>query len=177
MRLSLHCHPLSFTSAVNDLWVTYAWLDNGDLWIKYYMEGALDMLNLPERMEPERVDGLWKTTCFELFLREASGPSYCEFNFSPSSCWSAYQFSDYRDGMTNLAMPMPPDIKLDKGDAYVTLEVTLDLSHIWQETDHVAAFSAVIADNCGSKSYWALSHPPGKPDFHHKDGFTHQLKA
>jgi hypothetical protein len=35
--------------------------------------------------------------------------------------------------------------------------------------------SAVIEDTSGRKSYWALAHPPGKPDFHHEDCFAHEL--
>jgi hypothetical protein len=37
--------------------------------------------------------------------------------------------------------------------------------------------SAVIEENSGAKSYWALKHPPGKPDFHHADGFDLTLSA
>ena len=32
--------------------------------------------------------------------------------------------------------------------------------------------SAVIEETNGRKSYWALTHPPGKADFHHVDGFA-----
>jgi hypothetical protein len=32
--------------------------------------------------------------------------------------------------------------------------------------------SALIEDQNGGKSYWALAHPPGKPDFHHADSFA-----
>ena len=35
--------------------------------------------------------------------------------------------------------------------------------------------SAVIEDTSGRKSYWALAHPPGKPDFHHADCFAHEF--
>ena len=35
--------------------------------------------------------------------------------------------------------------------------------------------SAVIEDTSGGKSYWALAHPPGKPDFHHADCFALEL--
>ena len=35
--------------------------------------------------------------------------------------------------------------------------------------------SAVIEDTNGHKSYWALAHPPGKPDFHHADCFAYEL--
>jgi hypothetical protein len=35
--------------------------------------------------------------------------------------------------------------------------------------------SAVIEETNGRKSYWALCHPPGKPDFHHPDCFALEL--
>jgi hypothetical protein len=35
--------------------------------------------------------------------------------------------------------------------------------------------SAVIEETSGRKSYWALAHPPGKPDFHHADCFAYEL--
>jgi hypothetical protein len=37
--------------------------------------------------------------------------------------------------------------------------------------------SAVIEEASSGKSYWALAHPPGKPDFHHADGFACELPA
>jgi hypothetical protein len=39
------------------------------------------------------------------------------------------------------------------------------------------ALAAVIEDHRGQLSYWALEHPVGKPDFHHPDGFTIELRA
>ena len=38
-----------------------------------------------------------------------------------------------------------------------------------------AAFSAVIEETDGTNSYWALAHPPGKPDFHHPSCFDATL--
>ena len=32
-----------------------------------------------------------------------------------------------------------------------------------------------IEEQDGRKSYWALAHPPGKPDFHHPDCFVLDL--
>ena len=36
--------------------------------------------------------------------------------------------------------------------------------------------SAVVEDADGVLSFWALRHPPGKPDFHHTDAFALQLE-
>jgi hypothetical protein len=35
--------------------------------------------------------------------------------------------------------------------------------------------SAVIEETSGHKSYWALAHPPGRPDFHHSDCFVYEF--
>lgn len=37
--------------------------------------------------------------------------------------------------------------------------------------------SMVIEEVCGTKSYWALRHPPGKPDFHHRHCFAIELPS
>jgi hypothetical protein len=34
----------------------------------------------------------------------------------------------------------------------------------------------VIEDADGSLSYWALAHPPGRPDFHHTEAFALDLE-
>ncbi|WP_108809932.1 DOMON-like domain-containing protein [Sphingorhabdus sp. Alg231-15] len=177
MRLDLQCHPLTPVSVVDEISLTYEWHAHESLWLRYHAEGLLHDLDLPAWTEARRADRLWQTTCFELFLQEKSANRYCEFNFSPSSLWAAYQFSNYRDGMKHLQLPKQPDIFLDLSDSHVAIEITLGLPDIWGEVPLNASFSAVIAENSGPKSYWALSHPPGKPDFHHKDCFSHQLKA
>ena len=37
------------------------------------------------------------------------------------------------------------------------------------------ALAAVVEDEHGALSYWALKHPPGRPDFHHPDAFAAEL--
>ena len=55
-------------------------------------------------MEPARTDELWRSTCFELFLRFDDDERYVEFNFSPSTRWAAYAFDGYREGMAELPL-------------------------------------------------------------------------
>jgi hypothetical protein len=40
-----------------------------------------------------------------------------------------------------------------------------------------AGVSAVVEESDGTKSYWALAHPPGDPDFHDEAGFLLELPA
>jgi hypothetical protein len=150
--------------------------DGGKLWLRYHVDCDLDALILPEPLEfPHRENGLWQSTCFELFLRESGALEYLEFNFAPSRNWAAYRFDDYRHGMREWALE-EPEIYLDMSDTHVALEVTLALPDIIT-SQTLAGLSAVIHENGDIKSYWALKHPPGKPDFHHKDCFALRLAA
>lgn len=151
--------------------------NDGKLWVRYHLEGKICDLTLPEPCESGRADCLWQTTCFELFLREEGHPNYTEFNFSPSSRWAAYEFASYRVGMTSLGLSLAPEIGLDASDSHFALEVGLQLPMPWSDSHIVAGFSAIVEGADGAKSYWALAHPPGKPDFHHGDCFALALPA
>jgi hypothetical protein len=63
------------------------------------------------------------------------------------------------------------------GEGVFEMTVTVDLLESLRTVDLVAGFSAVIADKDGRTAYWALTHPPGKADFHHRDCFDLQLEA
>ena len=43
------------------------------------------------------------------------------------------------------------------------------------QTWFAIGLSAVLEQQDGTKSYWALAHPPGAPDFHHPDCFVARL--
>jgi hypothetical protein len=45
------------------------------------------------------------------------------------------------------------------------------------DADLSVGISAVVATKSVKISYWALAHPAGSPDFHHKDCFALKLKA
>ena len=47
-----------------------------------------------------------------------------------------------------------------------------DLGLAREGLDLKLALTAVVEDGSGRLSYWALRHAPGKPDFHHPDGFV-----
>jgi hypothetical protein len=122
-----------------------------------------------------RADGLWKHTCFEAFLAPAHGSGYHEFNFSPSGDWAIYRFSAYRERMVPAKIGRAPQISLHRGDARVELEATVRLEALADLRDAPrlkVALAAVIEDQEGRLSYWALRHAPGKPDFHHPSAFA-----
>jgi len=113
---------------------------SGAILLRYHAELPLDRLALPPRRDPVRADGLWQTTCFELFLRPARQPAYYEFNFSPSGEWAAYGFDGARTGMRDLDLPSAPEICLDTGDSHFALEVTLALPHDFRDAHSMSGF-------------------------------------
>ncbi len=148
------------------------------IWLRYHAVGNVEEVKLPVNQGQSRQkDNLWESTCFELFLSEPGKPRYCEFNFSPSGNWAAYNFTRYRDGMDRLALVQTPEIFMDFSDSHFALEATFGLPDIWAQSELNAGLSAVIEMQTGEKSLWALAHPATRPDFHHRDGFTLKMEA
>ena len=147
-----------------------------------YRVAARGELRTSPWVRSQRAEGLWETTCFELFLQPVGGSAYYEFNFSPSSEWAAYAFDDYRSGMKNLDLVLDPDVspapelEPDEGSLGFALDADVDLASISPGPFRMG-LSAVIEEKAGRKSYWALAHPAAKADFHHPDSFALQLPA
>lgn len=146
--------------------------------LRFIVDGATDRLALPEG-EDELViadgatDGLWQGTCFELFLTEEGQPDYTEFNYAPDGRWACYQFDDYRALLRSDELA-PWTMRVERSAEFYALSVE---PGIFPDTGARLALSAVIEELDGTKSYWALRHPPGQPDFHHPDCFALTLGA
>lgn len=179
MRRVLEPHPDSPASPVSSIAVTAERDAPGLLRLAYRAEGDMAAVTLPPPGPAERTDELWRSTCFELFLRPAGGEAYWEFNFAPSTCWAAYAFDGYRAGMRAADGILPPVVEVAGDRGVFALAVTLDLTGLaglaldgpWR-----LGLSAVVAAREGV-SYWALAHPPGRPDFHHADCFALEIPA
>jgi hypothetical protein len=139
--------------------------------LRYVLEGDLRRIRL-------RAEGgeLWQHTCFEAFIAPAAMPSYYEYNFSLSQQWKAYRFSSYRSGGP-LEESLAPRLRVHSAADRVELEADLDLEKLQVRQKARMGLSAVVEAMDGGLSYWALRHPPGKPDFHHPDSFALDLDA
>jgi hypothetical protein len=180
MKCRLLPHPEAPPSSIHAVEVDLL-IDRGDdIVLRFRVTG--DDILLPEWSSPERADELWTTTCFELFLRDPASGAYFEFNFSPSSKWAAYAFDRYREGRREMRLSLDLQVFLDPerepedGDADFVLEADVDLSDIPNVPLRMSV-CAIIEEMSGAKSYWALAHPSGPPDFHHPDCFTLELPA
>ncbi len=170
MFYSLTPHPDHSSLAVSGVAVEVR-RGRDELRVIYRVAGTAELV-MPAPRPPARTDELWRATCFELFVRFDDGERYVEFNFSPSTCWAAYAFDGYREGMARLDLPSAPVIERRTEG----VSVALDLSAL-PHGELAMALTAVIEEEGGTKSYWSLAHPPGAPDFHHPACFAARLPA
>ncbi len=173
--LPLLPHAATPPIAVQSIEAAVLGMEHGWLRLRWKLTGT-ERLTVPAFAGRGREDGLWRTTCFELFLREPGAATYLEFNLSPSERWAAYAFSDYREGAADLPMPRDPDCTLRRGGAMAFFDAAIPLAGLpglpWQ-----LGLTAVIEEDGGHLSYWALAHAPGKPDFHAPTCFAATLPA
>ncbi len=178
MRQALRLHPDSHCSAATKIEVEVARPRAGSLLLSYVVTGNICDLRVPPVLAAAaaaRTDELWRHTCFEAFVRPAPGEVYYEFNFAPSTQWAAYRFDSYRSGMRVATEISAPRIEVQSAPACYALQASLDLSSLPRDARWRLGLAAVIEEKSDRQSYWALAHPPGKPDFHHSDCFAHEF--
>jgi hypothetical protein len=171
----LTAHPSTPNDAVRSLGVQLRAEEPGILVFQFSLDADMSRIRVPLSGAGGRADALWKHTCFEAFVAPADAPGYHEFNFSPSLDWAIYRFSAYREGMSPAEIGRAPKISVRRGDDGLELQSAVRLGYLADLRDarHLRiALAAVIEDENGRLSYWGLRHPPGKPDFHHPNGFA-----
>jgi hypothetical protein len=144
----------------------------------YSLAGTIeDLVLAPLSRQPRRKDGLWQTTCFEMFLAIKDQPRYWEFNFSPSGDWNSYRMDAYRrlgfDEERSIS-GLTVEAKTSAGAFRLTTHVDLSLLASDSEALQIG-LSAVIQAREGNETYWALTHPGPQPDFHLRESFVLEL--
>jgi hypothetical protein len=148
--------------------------------LAYQLTGDLAQVHVSLGDAEQAARPLWQHTCCEIFIRRAGLEPYHEFNFAPSGAWAAYAFERYRDGAPVQDNALDPEIRVQCSGGAMELEAVIRLerlSPLHARSRLAIALAAVIEDRGGALSYWALSHPPGKPDFHHPRAFALELEA
>lgn len=170
-------HPAAPAPGVYDL-VCRLMRIPGGLAVNYRLTGDLDRLRVPAPREaPGCADGLWRHTCFELFVAPRETPDYLELNFSPSGEWAAYAFARYRKRVP-LDVEAAPRVAVEHAPGVLVLDAAVPLDRLaprYAAAPLRLGLAAVIEDRDGSLSYWALRHPAARPDFHHPDAFVLDL--
>lgn len=171
--LPLVCHEQTPAPWLRGIAVRVAAARDGGLTLVYAFCGDLRRLRVPPPAAPGRADGLWRHTCCEVFVVGSDAPAYREFNFSPGGAWQAYAFRGYRDGGP-LQPVESPVIHWHSTDCILTASMAPGALPPGRRLR--LGLTAVVEDAQGRLSYWALRHPPGRPDFHHTDGFALDLE-
>ena len=178
--MRLNAHPSSVPGPVRHLEGSAVRTSDGLLRLAWHLDADLAGLRLPAARGPARTDELWRHTCFEAFINKAGSPAYWELNFSPSGEWAAYGFDSYRSGMKSLALEAAPEMRWQRTPGSLALDASLPLSTLhslagpgWDSVR--LGMSAVLEDQSGTITFWALGHPEGKPDFHDPACFVLEL--
>lgn len=157
-------HPAHPPLAVTSIQARIVTAEGPWLRLRWRIDGASRLL-IPPFAGKGRADELWRTTCFELFIRTGGCANYVELNLSPSERWAAYDFAAYRQGMAARPFPREPECTLRRGQSIAVFDAAVPMSALpqlpWQ-----AGLCAVIEEEGGRLSYWALAHPSGRADFH-----------
>ena len=171
----LTVHPSTPNEGVRSLGVRVRAEKSDSLVFHYSLAADMSRVRVPPAGEGSPADALWMHTCFEAFVAAADAPGYHEFNFSPSRDWAIYRFTAYREGMSRAERGGAPEIAVRRHEGGLELESVVRLRCLADLRDarHLrVAMAAVIEDEAGGLSYWGLRHAPGKPDFHHPNGFA-----
>ena len=177
----LTAHPSTPCSAVRAFEVRVQIREVDLLVLDYALQGDILRLSIPPKRAAQRVDELWKHTCFEAFLVTDDSPGYYELNFSPSGEWSAYRFSAYRNCMAPADGVGVPTTSVLASATALRLEAAIPVSAIREvmsprsEVPLRIALAAVLEGQDGKLSYWAQHHAAAKPDFHHPDAFVLEI--
>jgi hypothetical protein len=153
--------------------------ETGAIALSFVLEGDLTLLRIPAPHPPGIGERLWRHTCFEVFIGAAGTAAYHELNLSPSGEWAAHAFRAYRDGGPLRDAGLAPGIAVRRGTDRLELDAIVRLDRLSPAYRRVAlrlGLSAVVEAADGALSYWALRHPPGRPDFHHADAFALALE-
>jgi len=176
--MQLLVHSSSSRGPVRNFEVDAARQGGHTLRLFYRLDADLSQLRLPISMTPGRADDLWRHTCFEAFISEPGSAGYSELNFSPSGQWAAYTFTGRRTGMRAANPEVAPSAAWRRTDGRLELDVEIRLDGLLSCPADSAlrlSLSAVIQEESGTITYWALRHPEKQPDFHHPEGFVLEL--
>lgn len=154
---------------------------SGELHIQYTLHQAFHdtfspVLWPPTKPKASRRDGIWQSTCMELFISTPSMQRYWEYNFCPSGDWNIYQLSGYRSDLQAEPSCRQPSITQGTQAGGDELAVISQLPPaLIHQKELILAITAVVEQRSGQLSYWALHHGGSEADFHRRDGFQLRL--
>ena len=133
-----------------------------------YDLSEINEILIPQKKVLVRENELWKSTCMELFLKDAKESNYKELNVSLDGKWNAYEFSCYRTEMKKSRSVIVSEVKsLDTNIFWVRFEFRDKLA-----SQLLINPASVIKNIDEGVTYFAPAHQEG-PDFHSFDSSAH----
>ena len=145
------------------------------LQLEFEVIGQIGTLKLPATGPVGRADGLWTSTCFELFLASSGAPGYLEVNVSPDRRWTLYLFDDYRTGMRPAPTAGEPAIRASTADNRYQLSFEIasaELKTFSNGGDCSLNLCTILADSNDRLHYYTLDTAGLPPDFHNRNSFA-----
>lgn len=136
-----------------------------------HLVGDVDRVRWSEAGPAVRADGLWEHTVIEAFVGPPGSAAYAEFNVAPNGAWAAYAFAAAHERRRDLPATWRPSISSDAGRSARCVDVRFPLPRAACGALDVS-IAMILEDDLGALSYWALSHPGDRPDFHDRRGFS-----
>jgi hypothetical protein len=175
----LTCHPRTPTGAVRGIVARGSRTAAGVLALSFSLDGELARLRIPAPRTSGIGRELWRHTCFEAFVGPDGSPAYHELNLSPSGEWTVLAFDRYRHAAALADDAVAPRLTVRRLDERLELDAEIALAGLGHASCAAPlrlALAAVVEEMDGALSYWSLHHPPGRPDFHHRDAFVLTLE-
>lgn len=172
-RAALVPHPATPCAVVGAAEIHAERAADGEIRLRWTLSGVTDGLVWPARGEG-RTDFLWRRTCFEAFIQAPPDLGYRELNHGHGA-WAAYRFTSFRSGMGDAPLG-PPRIRIEIGAAEGLIEAVWRLDLPADAAWRLGATMVIEAAD-GSLSYWAVTHPGARPEFHDAAGWTLDLTA
>lgn len=150
----------------------------GEIAVTYDVTGEVDSGCWPELSKRQFRQGLWKATCFELFIGIPNTERYLEFNFSPSTEWCALSFQSYRNGPSDIRELAFSKFDVTRSENAFSMHVQFGLPAPLlnlEKSKCRAALTAVFEETDGRLTYWADAHRSEDPDFHNNQSFERVL--
>lgn len=159
----LQPHPAMPPDAIAGVSCGVSWRNAGEWVFDFIVAEPPEALMLPEPVTPSRADDLWRTTCFELFLRRPGAEGYLELNFSPSGRWAAYAFDGYREGRRDLDISPPAITTSDPTQSAMVMTAQMEALGI--DPDTARRMAEESASNLEAANQFALSAAFDDPAF------------
>lgn len=135
----------------------------------------MSRIRVPPPRPPGAADGLWKHSCFEVFVAVPGEPGYREYNFSPSGQWAIYAFRSWRARIDGFTVAAAPEIEVHTIERGLRLRARVPaaaLPSVPPGGTLQVGLAAVIERSDGQVEHWAVRHAAAQPDFHARDTFV-----